>query len=182
MIIEKILNETGLLVGSQIRANSGVYVDVMQPVPGMFHIEDIAHALSMQPRFAGHLNVKYTVAQHCLEVVEWLRLNNHSKSTQLEGLMHDASEAYLIDVPSPIKRHLFNYQDIERDVMEAIHEKFGIQPIKLSWNAVHEADRYMLGREWHEFVMRSPVLEPIVVLRQKQAKQKFLQMFKKLTS
>lgn len=42
------------------------------------------------------------------------------------GLMHDASEAYLVDIPTPIKKHLANYKEIECRLQLAICKKFGI--------------------------------------------------------
>jgi len=68
------------------------------PRPGDFDIEDIAHALSLQCRFGGHVRRHYSVAEHCVHV----SYECCGKYT-LDGLLHDASEAYLVDMPRPAK-------------------------------------------------------------------------------
>ena len=67
-------------------------------------IEDIAHALAHQCRFSGHCSRHYSVAEHSLRVFWELRRAKLPASTCLKGLLHDASEAYLVDIPSPLKR------------------------------------------------------------------------------
>jgi hypothetical protein len=72
-----------------IRTNSGLYINVFEPTPDMISIEDIAHALSFMPRFGGHLDKFYSVAQHsvyCSFMVE-------SIEDKKAALLHDASEA-----------------------------------------------------------------------------------------
>lgn len=78
---------------------------------GEFDINVIAHALSMQCRYAGHTSCHYSVAQHSLLVGQviaartWEKLDpNEFRRVQRWALVHDAEEAYLLDVPAPIKR------------------------------------------------------------------------------
>ena len=180
MIIEQTLNEAGLFAGHEIRTRSGQYVDVLNPTPEMIHIEDIAHALSFQPRFAGHLPRFYSVAQHCVHVAEWLMHYGTYHKIFLEGLLHDATEAYLIDVPSPIKGLLTEYKQIENNLNEVIAQRFGlITPYSLF---VKQADNYMLRREWHEFVLREPVVQPLPLWYPETAKEQFLNMFDTLNT
>lgn len=82
-------------------------------------IEDIAHSLSFQCRFAGHISEFYSIAQHCV-YVSWLVEEKY----KLCALMHDAAEAYLSDVPTPIKAALPTFKKIENEVMEAIATKY----------------------------------------------------------
>ena len=103
-----------------IRTFTGLYIDVFEPKPEMICIEDIAHGLSMQCRFGGQLPKFYSVAQHsihCSEIV-----SDHLK---LEALLHDASEAYLLDIPSPIKNRMPEYKAVEDRLMKAIAAKLG---------------------------------------------------------
>lgn len=111
-----------LHAGDCIRTYSGLYMDVFNPTPEMIAIEDIAHALSNLCRFGGHTPYFYSVAQH--SVICSKRVH---PEFQLQALLHDASEAYLLDVPRPIKRKLTNYKQIEDSLMKVIAEKFGFQ-------------------------------------------------------
>ena len=125
-----------------IRTNSGIYMNVFEPTPEMVCIEDIAHALTYQCRFGGHLTKFYSVAQHSLNC-SYLINNDKNK---LAALLHDASEAYLLDIPSPIKKGLSNYKEIEDKLMTVIAEKFGFDfPLH---DEVKESDKIMLELEW----------------------------------
>lgn len=65
--------------------------------------------------------------------------------------MHDASEAYLTDMPSPIKKKMPQYKEIEDGLMKVIAEKFGFQyPLP---DEVHKADAKMLKIEWNLLVI-----------------------------
>lgn len=66
--------------------------------PDQVHLEDIAHALALKCRWTGHTREFYSVAQHSVHVAELL-----PPHLQMAGLLHDAAEAYLPDVASPIK-------------------------------------------------------------------------------
>ena len=78
---------------------SGRRVHIANPLPDEIDIEDIAHGLSHTCRFAGHVPLYYSVAQHSLLVSELL-----DERTAMWGLLHDASEAYLHDLTRPLKR------------------------------------------------------------------------------
>lgn len=83
-------------------------------------IDDIAGALSKLCRFGGHCTRFYSVAEHSVHVASQAPAEH-----KLAALLHDASEAYLVDIPSPIKPHLTNYRAIEDRLGAAIAEKFG---------------------------------------------------------
>lgn len=84
-------------------------------------IEDIAHSLSMQCRYNGHCTSFYSVAEHCV-------LLSHAVDPEhaLTALLHDAAEAYLSDIPRPIKPHLEGFRERESALDHAIAEKFGL--------------------------------------------------------
>lgn len=125
-----------------IKTISGIYVDVFEPKPEMFVIEDIAHALSMIPRWGGHSPWFLSVAEHS-RVVAY-----ETKGDKLEALLHDASEAYLMDLPRPIKRNMPEYKAIEDGVMKVIAEKFGFQyPLS---EETKLADKNRLEAEWKD--------------------------------
>lgn len=88
------------------------------PRAGDVNIRDIAHALSMQCRYAGHCLRFYSVAEHCVLLAEAI------PEEKLWALLHDASEAYLVDVPRPVKPSLKGYKGLEDDIMSVIAERF----------------------------------------------------------
>lgn len=165
------MSKENLYTPNCIRTFTGKYINPANPDPELICIEDIAHALSMQPRFGGHLPVFYSVAQHCCHVAmlspEHLRLT---------ALMHDASEAYLIDVPKPIKSQLTNYKEIETRLMYEIAKKFGF--IWPGHEKVDEADIQALEIEWKELMLREGLNKTIDPLPQPAAKMQFLHAFK----
>jgi hypothetical protein len=104
-----------------IQTFSGKQFDLLDPQPDMICIEDIAHALGNMPRFTGHTRVFYSVAQHSIQVSNLVN-SEHA----FVGLMHDAPEAYIGDMSSPLKGLLRDYRRIERVIWLAIADKFGL--------------------------------------------------------
>lgn len=150
-----------------IRTVSGRYVNIFDPKPEMIHIEDIAHSLSMQCRFGGHLPKYYSVAQHSILVA-----NLVPEEHFVSAIMHDASEAYLLDIPTPIKRKLTNYKEIEDNLMKVIAKKY-----QFEWplcKEVKEADEIMLVCEWNGLMLGKPSNVPIIPLTQEHAKELFI--------
>lgn len=109
--------------GDWIRTFTGKKFYPLDPRPEDIDIEDIAHALSNLCRFAGHSKEFYSVAQHSCLVAMAL-----PPELAIYGILHDASEAYIVDIPSPLKRYLPGYKEIENKIMGVIYEKFGLDP------------------------------------------------------
>ena len=108
-----------------IRTHTGRMFWPMDARPEEVSIEDIAHALSNCCRWAGHCESFYSVAQHSVFVSSLL-----PAVCSLEGLLHDATEAYLVDVPRPVKVLLGGYVEAESRLMSVIADAFGlIMPI-----------------------------------------------------
>lgn len=96
-----------------------------EPSPDNVCIEDIAHALSHICRFNGHIPLFYSVAQHCLLVSD--KMPGTAKE-RLAGLMHDAAETYVCDIPSPVKPFLGEpYRVLFAKVQQAIMDRFQIE-------------------------------------------------------
>lgn len=146
-------------------------------------ILDIAHGLSNICRFGGQSAEFYSVAEHSVLVASVVK----NRSYALEALLHDAAEAYLGDVPRPIKAKLPCYMELEERVMEAVAAKYG-----LAWPlppAVVRADLEVLARERLALMRNSagdwnlgvePAMVPIRCFRPKDAKIKFMETFYRL--
>lgn len=121
---------------------TGRTVSVVDPKPSDICLEDIARALSRVQRFGGHTHKPYSVAEHSVLVSYLCKPEN-----ALVGLFHDASEAYVGDVISPLKGNIPAYKGIERQWMIAIAEAMDI-PGLLDFNEdVHQADAVALQTE-----------------------------------
>lgn len=103
-----------------IETFSGHPIDPLNPEPHRIHYTDIAHALSNQCRFSGHTVKFYSVAQHSVHVSEEVELMGASPEVQMLALFHDASEAYLVDMPTPIKRQMPEYRAAEEKLQTMI--------------------------------------------------------------
>lgn len=135
------------LGGNWIRTFSGKYIDVFNPSFGAIDITDIAHALAYTPRFRGHLGCFYSVAAHSI----MCSLEFKEPEKIIEALLHDASEAYIADIPSPIKKKLKDYIELEDNLMKAIADKFGfLYPLS---REVKQTDKQMLEYEWNKYVI-----------------------------
>lgn len=120
-------------------ANGGQFWPV-DPRPEEIEIEVIAHALSLQCRYAGHCLRFYSVAEHCVHLARFV-----NQPYKMWALLHDASEAYLVDVPRPLKPHLPGYYEAEERVMDAVIVAFNL-PAKMPAE-VKEADTRILVDE-----------------------------------
>jgi hypothetical protein len=130
---------------------SGLRFWPLDPDPAKILIEDIAHALAHQCRFGGHAWKFYSVAEHSVRVSQ-LCLPEHA----LWGLLHDASEAYLVDLPRPLKLlpEFAAYREAERRLQRAVAERFGLPEDQPA--SVTEADDTMLWIEAHSLLGSMP--------------------------
>ncbi len=125
-----------------IQTYTGRQVTPLTLTPEAIAIEDIAHALAQTCRWTGHTREFYSVAQHSVMVAL-----NCPFDCALWGLLHDAPEAYLVDLPSPLKRapEFGGFRAAEERIMRVIARRFN-----LAWPeppAVREADLRALATE-----------------------------------
>jgi hypothetical protein len=155
-----------------------------------FCIEDIAHALSMLCRYGGHCKKFYSVAEHSVLLSYEVPLED-----ALAGLMHDATEAYLVDMPRPIKVGFPQYKEMEGKLWSAICSKFNLaEELPAS---VKKADNDMLWHEcaaimaplpagcnWGMGSMKPEVVKPFIIqcMPWREAKIAFLDRFRQLQS
>ena len=129
---------------------SGERFDPLQPDMKKVHLEDIAHALSLLCRGGGHVKHFHSVAQHCLECADEARARGLSTRVQLACLLHDASEAYMGDLITPIKEQTQAYKNAEDALLNQIWTKYlGSSLTKEEEMLVFEVDKDFLSYEFH---------------------------------
>lgn len=138
---------------TSIQVGAGRYFDIADPCPADITIDDIALSISRECRFGNFTRSFYSVAQHSVNVSAQLRAMGADREVQLIGLLHDAHEAYIGDVPSPHKRV---YGDpfivLEGKLLKAVCFRFEI-PLPHQWPAVvHEVDERLLFAEALRFM------------------------------
>lgn len=132
---------------------SGLALDPLNPDPSQIALDDIARGLSNCCRYAGQIGKFYSVAEHSV------RLSMAAKSILAEfpapkgahthtALMHDAAEAYLTDMTTPVKNLEASapYREIEGRILEVILQRFGIPPVG---NHMDAMDKAMVWTEAH---------------------------------
>lgn len=154
----------------RIRTYTGLFVDPFDMNEEDIDIEDIAHALSHIPRFAGHTKKFYSVAQHCVWVAE-----HCPQPYMLGGLLHDAAEAYLMDIPTPVKERIPGYKEAEHRILVKVAIKFKADVFH---SEVKAADKLALEYEWANCVLEHNTH----FFKPELAKQVFLEMFNKLSA
>jgi 5'-deoxynucleotidase YfbR-like HD superfamily hydrolase len=87
----------------EVETFTGNYVDISAPTASSINVEDIAHALANTCRYGGHCQRYYSVAEHAVFVARRMQRRSSSAYMQLAGLHHDDAEAYLGDIPRPMK-------------------------------------------------------------------------------
>ena len=135
---------------------SGKRINFAAPEESDFDISDIAHALSRIPRYGGHLPCEhYSVGQHSVLVARAAQLlyrERHNedppKALLLRALLHDAQEAYLGDVVSPLKGLLPEYKALEAKFEAALAKHFCITDEYGEW--VAQADSALYAAETHQ--------------------------------
>lgn len=144
--------DTTWLRGDWMQTFTGRKFYPLTPAPEDVDPVDIAHALSLLCRYGGHVDRFYSVAEHCVLMSQWIEDTGapgdpqRARRLALWALLHDATEAYVVDVPRPLKRNLAGYKEIEEGVMIAIALRFGLSGVVMPAE-VHDADNRILLTE-----------------------------------
>jgi hypothetical protein len=156
----------------------------LDPSPGSIDIRDIAHALSLLCRFNGHCHQFYSVAEHCVHIS-----NIVPPQHAMWGLLHDAAEAYISDLPRPVKGQIPDFVRFEDDLLQLIMAHFE-QPWPMP-AAVKRADDVLLATEMRDLMAEppepwglgvDPLPDPIRPMSAPEAEAAFLQRFEQLSA
>jgi len=176
---------------------SGRFVDVLEPMPEDISILDIAHSLSHSCRWNGHVRRFYSVAQHSVLVADLvearLMLTSEFRKQLLmyrqervrQALLHDAHEAYMSDVPSPIVVWISQLQSCERALAKAVSLRFATE-LSHYRHFIHHADMTVRATEARDLctcseflvsVTGQPLKERIRPWSPAKARRRFLQRY-----
>jgi acetolactate synthase regulatory subunit len=137
--------------GPYLQTVSGRWVNPFDPDPAQIDPDDISRALGNQCRFGGHSRVFYSVAQHCVIVSRVVEERGGDAEDVFAALMHDATEAYLGDMPHPLKHRSAlgaAFREAEARLEEAIRDRFNI---KANVPEAKRVDRALLATERRAF-------------------------------
>lgn len=103
---------------------TGKHFNPVEPDVEKIDIRDIAHALSMTCRGNGHVKTYFSVGQHCINCAREAEERGYPASVILACLLHDAGEAYMSDVPRPLKPFMPQYVEAEERLLQTIYRKY----------------------------------------------------------
>lgn len=125
---------------SWIVTASGKRVDPLNVRPADIEMGDVCHALGNLCRFTGHSSRFYSVAEHCVRMVDWFfERASTTPRLRLGALLHDAAEAYIGDISAPMKCRTLHvgvkgvYRAVrcaESGILDAIGERIGVPDLR----------------------------------------------------
>ena len=142
--------------------SGGAILDLENPDPNVFTIESIADSLSKIPRFCGNTSGTWTVAAHSV-VVSYFCKDEY----KLHGLLHDAAEVVLSDIPTPVKNCIKKelsavceeaakvLEKLENRILNAIFKAFGLEFTPEAKKDVKKAD--LIVRDWEAKFFMPPI-------------------------
>lgn len=168
--------------GHWITTYTGKKFHFLDPQPEEIDIVDIAHALSLNCRFTGQCKEFYSVAQHSIMVAEIV-----PQEYKLHALLHDASEAYMPDLPRPMKAEIPKFKEIEKLILNSIFDKF-LKNAQYDHTIIKMADNILLATEARDLMtnmddwaaLPEPLKEFIVPLASWEVEIDFIRMFDEL--
>lgn len=158
---------TDLLVierGPWLATSLGGMWSIEHPHPRDVFIEDIAAGLSRTCRYGGQIKKSalfYSVAEHCVLMTDWAMAHGivRSREEGLKLLLHDASEAYLGDIPSPLKVMLPDYRRLEDRAQSVIERAFGLdRPMAVFPKAIVKEIDLRIRFDEREHLIENPAL------------------------
>jgi len=152
--------------GHWVNTYTGKHFHYLDPQPEEIDIIDIAHSLSLTCRYGGHCKQFYSVGDHSIRVAEIV-----PDELKLRALLHDAAEAYLTDLPRPIKYDIPEFHIRENVIQRNIEAKFGIKTSRsplipdTGKKIIKQSDNILLATEardmMHDMVDWSALPDPL---------------------
>lgn len=161
---------------------TGIFMDLLNPKPEDIRFADISRALSQQCRFGGHTGLFYSVAEHSICVSRAV-----SPENRMVALFHDATEAYCVDVPRPLKAILGTaYQDVEKKLWTAIAKAFDL-PEEIPEEVLLADNKALKGEmerffPFVDFELLLPDFERLPTMSYHDPGQSFIQEYRKICS
>lgn len=185
---------TNTRIGECLQTRSGKRVYPLDPRQDEIDGNDIAHALSHICRFAGHVRIFHSVAFHSVLVSELVA--TFHPGLALAAMYHDAAEAYIADIPRPVKRglrtirsqHAFGtctetMEQTEERLLRCIFAALSIPwPDEAGWKLIYhaddavlraEAEQLMPAAEWTKQLPEPPSFLCIGYLAPEDARRRF---------
>lgn len=134
---------------------AGAAFDYLLPRPAMIDPAALARHLAHECRWAGNVDFFYSVAHHSMLVADTLR-----PEWRAYGLLHDAAEAFIRDLPSPWKAVIDEFGNrialtTESAILNAVWQRFRLLPPECDidlMTALHDADMRVRATEWRDVV------------------------------
>lgn len=136
-----------------IECMGGHMFDPVNPTPSTVRLSDIAKGLAWKARYAGLYDGDhwYAISQHCVIGAREILNRYGCEELALKFMLHDAAEAFLQDISSPLKPVLPDYNRLENNLLGVIYESFGLSVSDEEWELIHAMDRELYLREIVEF-------------------------------
>jgi len=139
---------------SYIITYTGKKFDYLNITPDSVDIYDIIHALPRINRFVGHSCRPYSVGEHTIYCYTMAKELGYTPRQQLVTFLHDFTEAYVGDCPSPLKKLLPFFEEIEHEVEKAIYQKLNIpMPTEEEYELIKKVDLTMLVIEMRDLTL-----------------------------
>jgi hypothetical protein len=155
-----------------LKTFSGLILDLKDPQPESICLLDIVMGLSREGRWANQRKRQITVAEHTVvgfTICSW----QTNKPEVLKGwLLHDATEAYMRDIPKPLKDLIPEYTVIEDRLLKVIGDKYSCNPFH---PLVKERDQYMTWKE--EECFEQDDVSTFKYLKEKDARKTLIDLY-----
>jgi hypothetical protein len=152
--------DTAYRAVNYIETYTGKMFFSLNPKVDDVNIFDIAHHLANQCRYSGATQKFYSTAQHCCLLAHYAETIMKADAIEcMLILMHDAAEAYLVDIPRPVKQHMLEYRAWDAAIQKVVRTWLGLGDVPLpsyqdeidSRIIVDERAQLMSdsGNDWH---------------------------------